>query len=302
METVEYGGWPNCCKLSNGIVELIITGDVGPRIIRYGFAGGDNQFKEFAEMMGGIGGDEWLIYGGHRFWHAPEEKPRTYYPDNSPVRIEEMGDFVRVVQPVETTTGMQKELDVKLHEGSSRVTVTHRMCNTGLWPVRLAPWALTVLAQGGKVIVPIPPRGSHETILGPTNILTMWAYTDMSDERWTWGEKFIMLRQDRAITHPQKIGVMVPDGWGAYANAGNLFVKKFGFDADADYVDWGCTLETFTNDEMIELESLGPLSTLAPGRAVEHVEDWFLFDGVPVPECDADVERDVMPKVREARV
>ena len=37
QEKVSYGGWPNCVRLNNGKVELIITTDVGPRVIRFGF-------------------------------------------------------------------------------------------------------------------------------------------------------------------------------------------------------------------------------------------------------------------------
>src|SRR5215469_11064337 len=51
VEKVNYAGWPNCYKVSNGEVELIVTGDVGPRIIRFGFAGGQNLLKEFPEQL-----------------------------------------------------------------------------------------------------------------------------------------------------------------------------------------------------------------------------------------------------------
>jgi len=33
VEKTEYKGWPNCYRVSNGEVELIVTGDVGPRVI-----------------------------------------------------------------------------------------------------------------------------------------------------------------------------------------------------------------------------------------------------------------------------
>src|SRR5688500_11349363 len=106
MEKIDYKGWPNCYRLSNGVVDLVITTDVGPRVIRFGFLGEDNEFKEYAEMSGKTGGDEWRIYGGHRLWHAPEAAPRTYFPDNAPVQIEEHAGFVRLIQSVETTTGI----------------------------------------------------------------------------------------------------------------------------------------------------------------------------------------------------
>ena len=107
-----------------------------------------------------------------------------------------------------------------------------------------------------------------------------------------------MLRQDPKIERPQKIGAMVPDGWAACAIGGQLFVKTFAHQVGGHYPDWGCSVETFTNDEMIELESLGPLTTLEPEGVVEHVEDWYLFADVPEPKTDADVDRHVLPKVK----
>src|ERR1051325_11457889 len=47
IEKKDYKGWPNSYWISNGEVELVITTDIGPRIMRYGFTGGQNVFKEF---------------------------------------------------------------------------------------------------------------------------------------------------------------------------------------------------------------------------------------------------------------
>ncbi|UCC65065.1 MAG: hypothetical protein JSV36_08535 [Anaerolineae bacterium] len=300
MEKIRYRGWPNCYRLSNDIVDLIVTTDVGPRIIRFGFVGQDNEFKEYEEMTGQTGGDEWRIYGGHRLWHAPEVQPRTYFPDNGLVELKDHDSFVRLVQPTEPTTGIQKEIDLRLWPDRAQVTVTHRLRNTNLWAVELAPWALTVVAQGGKAVIPLPPRGSHEENLLPTNTFTLWAYTDMSDPRWTWGREYVMLRQDPEAQVPQKIGMMVPGGWVAYARNGHLFVKKFNHVLGGCYPDFGCSVETFTDADMLEVETLGPLVRLAPGAVVEHVERWLLFDGVPVPQGDADVDAHILPKVQIA--
>ena len=89
MDKVSYGGWPNCVKLSNDQIELIATTDVGPRIIRFGYVGGQNLFTECKDQLGKTGGDKWRSYGGHRLWHGPEDPQRTYYPDNSPIEHNE---------------------------------------------------------------------------------------------------------------------------------------------------------------------------------------------------------------------
>ena len=66
IEQVSWGGWPHCYRLSNLEIELILTADVGPRVIRCGFVGGPNVFKEYAQEMGGRGEETWKIRGGDR--------------------------------------------------------------------------------------------------------------------------------------------------------------------------------------------------------------------------------------------
>lgn len=302
MEKIAYRGWENCYRLSNDQVELIVTGDVGPRIIHLSFVGQENEFLVYEEWLGRTGDPEWHNYGGHRLWHAPEVAPRTYAPDNSLVAVQEHGDFIRFIQAVEPTTGIQKELDITLVANAAQVKVLHRLRNAGLWAVELAPWALSVMAQGTVIIIPLPPRGAHNLqSLLPTSTLALWSYTDLADPRWTWGTKYILLRQDPTAQTPQKIGASVPAGWVASVRAGHLFVVRFEFVPGAAYPDLGCNVETFTNARMLEVETLGPLARLEPGAAVEYVERWSLFQNVPVPTCDADVETYIMPLVQGVR-
>ena len=298
MEIVNYRGWPNCCRVSNNLIELIVTTDIGPRIIRFGFVGSDNELYEVAEDAGQMGGDAHRFYGGHRLWHAPEERPRTYWPDNMPVQCEPLKQGVRLIQSIETTTGIQKEIELRLAPKATQVELVHRLRNTNLWAIELAPWALTMMASGGTAILPLPPRGSHADQLLPTSTLTLWAYTNLSDTRWTWGEKYILLRQDAKALMPQKIGAAVPDGWLAYARAGHLFVKRFAYQPDAPYPDLGSSAEMFTNADMLELETLGPRQIIQPGAAIEHRETWQLYRDVATPRTDAEVEAQVLSKIR----
>ncbi len=297
MEKIVYGGWPNCYRLTNGCVELIVTGDVGPRIIRFGFCDGENVFFENPGDAGLTGGTDWRLYGGHRLWHAPEARPRTYAPDNSPVTFSTEGGIVRATQPIEPTTGIQKQIDLALDTSEASVTVTHRLINTTLWAIDLAPWALSVMAGGGIGIIPLPPRGLHQENLLPTSSLALWAYTDLADPRWTWGTKYILLRQDASAKTPQKIGISRSLNWAAYVRNGTLFVKQIEGRNDAPYPDMGSSIEMFTNSDMLEVETLGSMVKLDPGAAVEHVERWSLFRDVPMPASDDDVERHVLPLI-----
>ena len=301
LETVPYGGWDSCHRLSNGVIDLVVTGQVGPRVIRFGFSGQGNLFCEVAEELGRTGGDAWRMYGGHRFWHAPEDPLRTYQPDNAPVEVGECSGVVRVVQPLEAATGIQKQLDIEM-EDAAHVRITHRLINRNLWQVTLAPWALSVMTAGGTGVIPLPPRGPHpENLLPPSTLSPCGPTPTCRTRRWTWGGRYILLRQDEAATRPQKFGADVRDGWVAYVVGGYAFVKLFTRAPGGRYPDLGSSVEVFTNDLMLELETLGRVQRLEPGGTAEHVEDWFLFEGVAVPVSDAEVEATLLPLVHRAQ-
>jgi len=163
--------------------------------------------------------------------------------------------------------------------------------------LELAPWALSVMAPGGVAILPLPERGSHPQDLLPSSSITLWPYTDLSDPRWTFGRHFVMLRQDATCQTPQKIGSEVSVGWCAYARQGHLFVKRFQFQVGAQYPDRNCNVEIFTNQKMLELETLGPLVKLQPGETVTYAEDWNLLRNVSQPQSEAEVIHNIIPLV-----
>jgi hypothetical protein len=296
MEKVKYGGWENCIRLSNGEMELIITTDIGPRVIRCGFIKGQNMFHEFTADLGKKGGDEWRSYGGHRLWHAPEAMPRTYALDNAPVRYEWDGKSLLLFQPVEKETGVEKQIEITLFPDNN-VTLKHRIINRNLWDVQLAAWCLTVMAQNGRAIFPQEEFRPHPEYLSPARPLVLWHYTNMSDPRWKWGEKYIQLSQDPKATTKQKVGLLDKQEWAAFVLGEDVFIKKFAFDENATYPDYGCNAETFTNNEFIEVETLGPLSTLKPGSGIEHVERWTMAKA-KVGTDEASIDAVLLPLVK----
>jgi hypothetical protein len=275
IEKINFKGWPNSWRVSNGEVELVMTGDVGPRVMHYGFAGGQNFFKEFDDQMGKTGEPEWQPRGGHRLWIAPEDPIKTYAPDNGPVTIEVTGDVISATGAVEPLTGVSKKMTVKMAPAGTAVEVLHEIRNAGTAPLEMAPWILTMFATGGAGIHGFPPRGTHPEDLAPTNPLVMWAFTHLDDPRWRLSRKYLVLRQEPDNTNPQKLGTYNRHTWGGYLLNEELFVKRYEAIADpAAYPDFGCTFETFTNQAFLELETLGPMTTLAPGAAVSHIERW----------------------------
>jgi hypothetical protein len=68
VERVAYFGENNCYRFSNGTVELIVTTDIDPRIIRYAFVGEENILGEVPQLALKTDWGLWKPYGGHRLW------------------------------------------------------------------------------------------------------------------------------------------------------------------------------------------------------------------------------------------
>jgi hypothetical protein len=299
IEKTDFGGWPNCYRLSNRDVELIVTADIGPRVMRYGFVGGRNLFKEFADQLGKSGEKSWQPRGGHRLWAAPEAIPDSYALDNSPCRVGVRGDVLTVTGPVERETRLEKQMTVKLDAKGTAVEVIHRIRNAGRKTRRLAPWALTMMTEGGTGITGFPPRGTHPAVLTPTHPLALWAFSNLSDPRWIFTGKYMMLRHDPSNPAPQKAGHFNVDTFGAYLVGSELFVKRYRANPRKTYPDFGCSYETFTNGDFLELETLGPLVDLAPGESVRHTEHWSLHGGVKIAKwSDAELDRTLVPLLK----
>ncbi|MEM4409067.1 MAG: hypothetical protein QXI19_10035 [Candidatus Caldarchaeum sp.] len=280
-----YGGWQRCAWIAEGKVEAVCSLEVGPRVIRYGFIGENNVFGEMSEDMGKREGSSFRLYGGHRFWLAPEVEGRTDFPDNALVEARRDGEWQIFTAPMEPVTFLQKEIRLRIVQGV--VVVEHRVYNHGLYAVEVAPWAITVLRPGGVALLPQEPFQAHSERLAPVRLMALWGYTDMSDARWKWGSRLIRLRQTEATSY-QKIGALVTAGWSAYWVGDMLFVKRFPYEPEARYPDFGCNAEMFVRHDMLELESLGPLCLLKPKAYLSHWEQWALVRPFTLPEDDHD--------------
>jgi hypothetical protein len=280
IEPVAWEGWPNCYRLTNGEVELIVTSDIGPRVMRYGYVGGTNMFWVQKETAGKSGEPAWVLRGGHRIWIGPEDIRYTYPPDNAPIKVTIRDGALVATQPVERETNVEKQIEVRLAPKGTQATVIHRLRNRGNMPLEFSAWALSMMAPGGLGITGFPPRGTHPEVLPPTNPLVMWAFTDLTDPRWKFTKKYLTLKQDPAQTSPQKLGHFNSKTFGAYLLGDTLFMKHYLPPGKAqDHPDFGTSFQIFANGDFLELETMGPLTRVGAGETLEHVETWQLRKG-----------------------
>lgn len=292
-----YHGW-NAYALNAGDVELVLPTDIGPRIISCSLKGGDNLFCTIPEELGSRGEEQWCLRGGHRLWHSPELKPRTYDLDNFPIQVKPLeaeNGAVMVGNP-DPVSGMQKSISIEVQAHNS-FKLTHRLVNvSNAWAVECAPWALSVMALGGYAVIPLLPRGDHETSLLPNYTLIPWTYTDFSLPVWDFHTDYIGVETSRA-TGPQKIGISNYLGWSAYWQSAGTFVKYSPVSTQARYPDFNSCFELFSNDMMCELETLGALVSLEQGEAVEHVEYWCVLEGLSKPATNDVFNDELKPAV-----
>jgi hypothetical protein len=277
-EIIAYGGWDNCLRLANNDMDLVVTTDVGPRILVYKTPLGENVLKTFNDQLGSSGEEEWRCRGGHRLWLAPEDPLLTYHIDNKPVswRHDNFSGEVVIESIQDRPQRIRKILGILSATQGSRVSLRHTVINESDAPVTLAVWGLTVMQSDGLEIIPQPELGEHPRDLLPNRGIVLWPYTDLSDSRLTLGTRFWLLRQIPG-SPPIKIGLAHRERWIAYVFNDALFIKVFEYDANGVYPDGGCNFETFADSEMLEIESLGPLVTLQPGDSVNHHESWHLL-------------------------
>ncbi len=276
LQSTPYGGWTNCLRLTNGTIEAVITVDVGPRILRYGFHGHGNMLGENPEEMGRTGGAKWRMYGGHRLWIAPEDESLTMLPDNDPVRWQWNGKTLSLHQDMDATYRIGKSMHISMLPGGA-LTLSHRLTNHGPKSIPLAPWAITVMTPGGEAILPQEPYRTHRVQKTPSRPLVLWPYTNMADPRVIWGREHIHVRSDESLRAPFKIGFFSSRGWMLYRKADLVFIKYHPVHQDV-HTDYGCNAEVFTAQHVFELESLGPFVRLAPGKSAQHVECWQILD------------------------
>lgn len=287
---VTYKNFGKCLKITNGDATVLVTLDFGPRVIRYCRAGGRNFFyedndghsasggKEFDEFYGE--GAAFRMRGGHRIWCSPEAMPQTYYPDNTPVSlIKKDGGYWFTADP-QKENGIRISLFVSMAETGTDVEIISKIENTGTEQKTYAVWAISVMCGGGLEVF---KQNTNNTGLLHNRHITLWPYADMTDNRLYLGKKYISLKQKKNAKGPLKIGTDNAAAFSAYFSGGDLFVKKFAYFPDETYPDCDCVFETYTNRSILEIESLSPLRTVAPGGFTEHRESWSIVKGVKCP-------------------
>ncbi len=284
-EIIQFKNYGKCIKLSNGIIEAVATLDLGPRIVFFGFIGEENIMNTKKDEFDPVfdenfdkhfyKGAVWNNYGGHRLWASPEKSPDTYYPDCEAIEYTLTDNGVILTPPPQKANGLQMQIELVMSENAPTMDVKHSMTNIADTEQDLALWALTVSAQDGTLILPM---NTNNTGLLHNRMISVWPYTDMSDNRIFYGEKYITLRQDRNATTPVKLGFDLNQGLAYYVLGNSVFKKQYYPNhPNGRYPDGGVSMETYNCGLFIEIETLSEQKVIKPNQTETHLETWTML-------------------------
>ncbi|MGC8764942.1 MAG: hypothetical protein ACP5QT_03565 [Brevinematia bacterium] len=268
IREVKFFKYNHCFEISHNNRRMIITTDVGPRILFFGF---ENENILFIDEREKIKREKWKIIGGHRFWVSPETED-AYVPDNDKCMVESSKDFVKVFK-LDKKTGLEKSIIISV-DGDDFI-VKHILINRGEMLYQGGIWALTCIIPEGTIFFPWTTPGEWKM-----KKIIYWEKwpgqsTNIDSTQFIRGKDLFLIKVNGEMS---KVGTTGYEGFLGVSNRNYTFIKKFNFIQGAIYPDDNCAIEIYTSKNFCELETLSPITTLIPEVPLIHIERWKLID------------------------
>jgi len=271
VSKVNSSGFESCYEIASGNKKLIVTTQVGPRIIFFGFEKDSDSNVLFVDNERKLGLWDWKVYGGHRFWVSPETRD-SYASDNKKCEVIEENDAISFIN-FDEKTQLEKKLTISIEK--ENFIVKHTLTNKGEMLYYGGIWGLTCIPVEGVIFFPWVTPGDWRI-----KKIIYWEKwpgqsTNIESKQFVKGKNLFLVYPNGETS---KVGTTGYDGFIGVANKNYTFVKKYDYIQGAIYPDDNCSIEVYTSKNFCELETLSPLTTLFPNYSLEHKEKWILFD------------------------
>ncbi|MFJ9781891.1 DUF4380 domain-containing protein [Amycolatopsis sp. NPDC101161] len=263
--------------LDRGDLRLGLVPELGGRLLSVRYRGAELLWRnaelldddlrgEYAPNSGRMG--DWVNYGGDKTWPAPQgwagpdqwPGPPDPVLDSGPYTAVVDGDTVTMTSAPDPRTGLRFTRAITILDDGYELRLTAE--NTSARPVRWALWNVTQFPGGGSITAG----------LRRPDVVALVAGT---------GTPEYTVDDDRLVVPTQdvvgKLGVPGTAGWVTYGP----LTLNFDVDPAGEYPDEGSPLEIWLEHPLpeplaalgdldppariVELEVLGPLTTLEPG-------------------------------------
>jgi hypothetical protein len=294
IKRIPYHGWPEALLLSNGAVEAIVVPEIG-RVMQFRFAGeGTGAFWENRELDGqspsaDADTDEWLNLGGDKTWPAPQSEwerhtgrgwPPPVAFDSGPFSATVTNEEVVLASEVDPGYGIRAVRYIRLVGQCPQLRITTEFQKEKGTSVDVSVWVITQLPEPERVFALLPEHSEF-----PCGFQRQRGPLPKDLRR---DGRFLSLKRD-----PREYIKIGTDAtcilWMDQRRA--LLIRAE--DTCGAYPDGGCRTEIYTNPDplhYVELETLGPLSTLEVGARIAAHNLYTLLRRT-TPDCMLEAQR-----------
>jgi hypothetical protein len=274
---VKYFGYDDCIELKNETTRVVLGHHAGGRVLEYSL-NGTNAILLDPEQAGWVwDGKTRIGPTGGRFDIGPENLiPKRNALWLGPWGAEILGPGkARMTSVRDEATGTQLIRDFELDDNSSRLSVAQTITNISDDVTRWCHWSRTFSTGHGICVVPIDDRTKFPEgyiMYGPGRVMD---YRPGDPSIIRDGEYLVV----RDTPLRPKLGMDSYVGWFAYLTTDDLlFVKQYPTFPDRVYNEMaGLTISIwYKEDQMCELEPIGPMEELNPGESASFTETWTL--------------------------
>ena len=277
---IAYHGWPDSLLVSNGSVEAVVVSAIG-RVMQLRLAGeADGAFWENRALDGQLQGapsHAWMNFGGDKCWPAPQtswkaQQGRTWPPppgfDALPFEAAVNERGVAITSAVDAAFGIQVVRHVELEPDRPAMRIRTEFRKLLGCAVRVGIWTITQMREPERISILLPERSKFAA-----------GYLRLLD-----GEPADLKIDGRLLSLARHARNFVKIGSEARSLAwvGQRCVVRIDTEGrPGDYPDGGCVSEVYTNPDplkYVELETLGPLTTMNVGDRIEQTTVYTVSD------------------------
>ncbi len=248
------------CWLRNEVAEVQVGAHPYPRVIAFRLHGGLSPLRVSQTDQ----------YYGVRSWYMePGQVATSGLPALQPAELRLLSErHVRITAAPEPQSGLQLIMEVKLDEDAPVLTVRHGFRNMRDCERRLAAW----------VIMAVPHEGMGLVLwaLDKTRVKSLLMFPGAAPDepclrlgRRAMGVDFGVPSRAGQF----KVGTNSDAGWVAYLRPGLGLISTVRHENNAEYPEAGATTTFYTCGSQVaqgfgEVEQVGPLTLVAPGRTL----------------------------------
>lgn len=268
IERIQYAGW-NAYRCRRHHAELVVVTGIGPRILQFNAVAGANLlYEDHRNFQVG----EWRMYGGHRFSLAPET-PLSYSPDNDPCEAD-AGEDILTIRQQPMSIGLQKTLRIQSAGDQDGFIVHHELENRGESPWSGAIWAITCVPLTGRVQL---RRGKSSPTAASS--CHFWSnpgqyLANPLSPQWRDADRVFAVEPTGEMA---KVGLHSSEGQIQFDHPEARFtLRQLVVPRPEQCPHHGCNLEVYTCRDYMELEILGGIHRLDPGRSMSLTQRWTI--------------------------